>query len=79
MRQVPDYRDAYLSLCSIVSRLHQYSTGTLSTQSLAQATKGKVSDEEERLIVREGGRGQTSPLFSFSQIPVLLLVVNNSI
>jgi hypothetical protein len=61
-----------------MSRLHRYSTGALSTQSLAQATKGKVSDEEERLIVREGGREQASPLFSFSQIFILLLDVNNS-
>jgi hypothetical protein len=33
--------------------------------------KGKVSDEEERSIVREGGRGQI--------LVLLLLVVNNSI
>jgi hypothetical protein len=35
--------------------------------------------EESKMIVREGGRGQASPLFSFSQILALLLVVNNSI
>ncbi len=62
-----------------MSRPHRYITGALSTQSLAQATKGKVSDEEERLIVREGRKRTSLSLFSFSQILVLLLVVNNSI
>jgi hypothetical protein len=33
-----------------VSRLHQYSTGSTAHKTLAQATKGKVSDMEEKWL-----------------------------
>jgi hypothetical protein len=58
-----------------LSRLHRNSTGGTGTHSAGKLTKTEVSGKEGRLIVREG-RGQASCLLSFSQISVLLLVVN---
>jgi hypothetical protein len=49
-----------------------------STQSLSTSYKNKIN-EVGRMIVREGRKRPYSPLFSFSQILTLLLVVNKSI
>ncbi len=60
-----------------MSRLHRNSTGGTGTHSAGKLPKTEVSGKEDKLIVDcERRKRQASCLFSFSQISVLLLVVN---
>jgi hypothetical protein len=52
-----------------MSRLHQYSTGSTAQKTLAQATKGKVSDMEERWLWEK--EEEDKPLLYFPSLKSL--------
>jgi hypothetical protein len=64
-------------LCQVVKATHrQYQRST--TQARHKANVGRTDGKMEEASEMKERRAQDSPRFSFSQNPLLLLVVNNS-